>query len=227
MGARLARMQLRALLKQVVSRIPDIHPVGESMAALGISSTTDLTKIVPALNVNYANPTVAQLSVRGVSQNDFADHLETPIAVYQDEGYIGTPSAVSVPAFDLERVEVLRGPQGTLFGRNATGGLIHYISASPTDHLDGYLEASYGRFNTYNVQGAISGPVAEGVRARIAFTRNKSDGPFTNIVTGKHDAGDTDNWAVRAPGSHLAVTGGQSMIRPWPLLGTLERARIS
>lgn len=171
---------------------------GESMAALGISSTTDLTKIVPALNVNYANPTVAQLSVRGVSQNDFADHLETPIAVYQDEGYIGTPSAVSVPAFDLERVEVLRGPQGTLFGRNATGGLIHYISASPTDHLDGYLEASYGRFNTYNVQGAISGPVAEGVRARIAFTRNKSDGPFTNIVTGKHDAGDTDNWAVRA-----------------------------
>lgn len=171
---------------------------GEALSQLGVVNTEALTKVTPALNVNYANPSVSQLSIRGVSQNDFADHLETPIAVYQDEGYIGTSGAVSVPMFDMERVEVLRGPQGTLFGRNATGGLIHFISAAPTDHLTGYAEASYGRFNTWNVQGAISGPLAQGVRARLAFTRNKSDGPFYNIVTGKHDVGDTDNWAVRA-----------------------------
>lgn len=171
---------------------------GEALTQLGITNTESLTKITPSLNVNWANPSVSQLSIRGVSQNDFADHLEPPVAVYQDEGYVGTSGAASVPVFDMERVEVLRGPQGTLFGRNATGGLIHFISASPTDHLTGYLEGSYGRFNTYNVQGAISGPLGEGIRARIAFTRNKSDGPYTNIVTGKHDVGDTDNWGVRA-----------------------------
>lgn len=171
---------------------------GESLSALGITNTEGLVKIAPALNVNYANPSVSQLSIRGVSQNDFADHLEPPVAVYQDEGYVGTSGAASVPVFDMERIEVLRGPQGTLFGRNATGGLLHFISAAPTDHLTGYFEASYGRFNTYNVQGAVSGPLAEGIRARIAFTRNESDGPYTNVVTGKHDVGDTDNWAVRA-----------------------------
>lgn len=170
---------------------------GESLVKLGVTSTEALTKVTPALNVNYANPSVSQLSIRGVSQNDFADHLEPPIAVYEDEAYIGTSGAVSVPVFDMERVEVLRGPQGTLFGRNATGGLIHFITAAPTDDLEGYVEASYGRFNTYNLQGAISGPLANGIRARIAFTRNKSDGPYTNVVTGKHDVGDTDNWAVR------------------------------
>jgi len=148
-----------------------------TLAQLGINSTTDLAKMTPALNVNYANPSVAQLNIRGVSQNDFADHLETPIAVYWDEGYIGSSMAIATPTYDIQRVEVLRGPQGTLFGRNATGGLIHYVSAAPTDQLSGYMEASYGRFNTYNIQGALSGPIAEGIRARIAFTRNSSDGP--------------------------------------------------
>lgn len=170
---------------------------GEALARLGVTNTEALTKVTPALNVNYANPSVSQLSVRGVSQNDFADHLEPPVAVYQDEGYIGTQGGVSFPLFDMQRVEVLRGPQGTLFGRNATGGLIHYVSEAPTDYLTGYAEASYGRFDTWNVQGAISGPITEGVRARVAFTRNKSDGPFFNVVTNQKDVGDTNNWAIR------------------------------
>jgi len=170
---------------------------GSTLSQLGVVNASDLAKIAPALNVNYANPSVSSMSIRGVSQNDFADHLEPPVAAYQDEGYIGTSGAVAVPVFDLERVEVLRGPQGTLFGRNATGGLIHFISAAPTDTLSGYLQASYGRFNTWNVEGAISGPLAEGVTGRLAFTRNKSDGPFTNVVAGAGRVGDTDNWAIR------------------------------
>lgn len=171
---------------------------GEALAQLGVTNASDLVKITPALNVNYASPSVSNLSIRGVSQNDFADHLEPPVAVYQDEGYIGTSGAIAVPVFDLERVEVLRGPQGTLFGRNATGGLIHFISAAPTDYLTGYIQGSYGRFNTWNLEGAISGPLAKGVKARVAFTRNKSDGPYTNVVEGAGRVGDTDNWAIRA-----------------------------
>jgi iron complex outermembrane receptor protein len=171
---------------------------GESLSNLGMTQTSDLARIVPAFSINYVNPSISQTNIRGVSQNDFADHLEPPIAVYQDEGYVGTSGGSSVPMFDMQRVEVLRGPQGTLFGRNATGGLIHFISAQPTDHLDGYVQASYGRFNTYNLEGAISGPLSDTVRGRIAFARNASDGPYTNSVKGLKSGGNTGNWGVRA-----------------------------
>lgn len=171
---------------------------GESLSNLGMTQASDLARIVPAFSINYANPSISQTNIRGVSQNDFADHLEPPIAVYQDESYVGTSGGSSVPMFDMERVEVLRGPQGTLFGRNATGGLVHFISAQPTDHIEGYVQASYGRFNTYNLEGALSGPLSDTVRGRIAFARNASDGPYTNIVSGLEPGGNTSNWGVRA-----------------------------
>ena len=170
---------------------------GQALSNLGFTQTNDLARIVPAFSINYVNPSISQTNIRGVSQNDFADHLEPPIAVYQDEGYVGTAGGSAVPMFDMQRVEILRGPQGTLFGRNATGGLMHFISAQPSDHLEGYVQASYGRFNTYNLEGAISGPISQSVRARCAFTRNYSDGPYTNQVLGAKAGGNTDNWGIR------------------------------
>lgn len=170
---------------------------GESLSNLGFTQTSDLARIVPAFSINYVNPSISQTNIRGVSQNDFADHLEPPIAVYQDEGYVGTSGGSSVPMFDMQRVEILRGPQGTLFGRNATGGLIHFISAQPSDHFEGYVQASYGRFNTYNLEGAVGGPLSEGVRARLAFARNASEGPYTNVIAGAKAGGNIDNWGVR------------------------------
>lgn len=170
---------------------------GESLGKLGFVNTADIAKQTPAVSFYQFSPSVSNINIRGVVQNDFADHLEPPIAVYQDDTYVGSSGGISVPLFDVERVEILRGPQGTLFGRNATGGLIHFISAAPTTELSGYAQASYGRFNTWNLQGAISGPLAENVQGRIAFTRNKGDSPFRNTVTGRRDAGDTDNYAIR------------------------------
>jgi len=171
---------------------------GQTLSNLGFTQTSDLARIVPAFSINFVNPSISQTNIRGVSQNDFADHLEPPIAVYQDEGYVGTSGGSSIPMFDMQRVEILRGPQGTLFGRNATGGLMHFISAQPTNHLEGYVQASYGRFNTYNLEGAISGPISESVRARVAFARNASDGPFRNVVPGVQPGGNTSNWGLRA-----------------------------
>lgn len=169
----------------------------DALVKLGFNSATDIVKLAPAVSFYQFSPSVSNINIRGVVQNDFADHLEPPIAVYQDDTYVGSSGGISVPLFDMQRVEVLRGPQGTLFGRNATGGLIHFISAAPTEEFSGYAQASFGRFNTWNVQGAVSGPLADNVLARLAFTRNKSDGPFRNVVTGKRDAGDTDNYAIR------------------------------
>ncbi|MFZ2981763.1 MAG: TonB-dependent receptor plug domain-containing protein, partial [Sphingobium sp.] len=97
---------------------------GEQIQRLGIRETTQITQQIPALHFNAWSPNLTIFSLRGISQNNFTDNLEAPVAVYQDNAYVASMNALSGQLFDIKRVEVLRGPQGTLFGRNATGGLI-------------------------------------------------------------------------------------------------------
>jgi iron complex outermembrane receptor protein len=97
---------------------------GAMLDSVGRQDMTALAAQVPGLQVASYSPTITVFNIRGVSQNDFADSQEAPIAFYNDEVYISALGAISGQLFDLERVEMLRGPQGTLFGRNATGGLI-------------------------------------------------------------------------------------------------------
>ena len=121
---------------------------GDQLDALGLSDATEVTAQIPNFQVNAWSPQITIFNLRGVSQNNFVDNLEAPIAVYQDEAYVASLNAISGQLFDVERVEVLRGPQGTLFGRNATGGLVHYISRSASDfETNGYLDLSYGSFS--------------------------------------------------------------------------------
>ena len=87
--------------------------------------------------------------------------------------------------FDMQRVEVLRGPQGTLFGRNATGGLIQYFSNQPTDNLDGYLDVTGGNFSRIDSEGAIGGPLTDTLAARAAFATNYHEGYITNDLGGR------------------------------------------
>ena len=79
------------------------------------------------------------------------------------------------PIMDLERVEVLKGPQGTLYGRNTTAGLINFITAKPTDSFEGSISADLGNYQTWNIGGHLSGPLANGIAARIAFRSENSD----------------------------------------------------
>ena len=81
------------------------------------------------------------------------------MAVYVDEGYVGFGQGQVFGMFDLERVEILKGPQGTLFGRNATGGLVHYISNRPTREKEGYADLTYGSYNQIHFEGAVAGLV--------------------------------------------------------------------
>lgn len=150
---------------------------GDQMKALGVTNTTEITQQIPGLQVNSWSPTITTFNLRGISQNSFADNLEAPVAVYTDNVYIGSMNAISGQLFDVNRVEVLRGPQGTLFGRNATGGLIHYITkdASEAD-LNGYIEASYSDFNKRTLEGAVGGSISETARFRFAGRMEKADG---------------------------------------------------
>ena len=161
---------------------------GEQLDRLGIEESFDVATVTPGVHIsgNLAGQNV-QFSIRGVTQNDFNDVIEAPNAVYLDEGYLAIAQAQTFTLFDIERVEVLKGPQGTLFGRNATGGLVHYFSRKPNpDEFEGYVDATFGEFDSKanasqaTIVAAISGPLSETIAGRFAFKRNSQDGYLKN-----------------------------------------------
>ena len=170
---------------------------GDQMDALGLESAQQVTAMAPGVTTIQPNgPSSYFVSIRGVGQNDFSgDHQESPVAIYLDEAYISAASGAGFQLFDMERAEVLRGPQGTLFGRNATGGLVHYISKKPTADFEGYFDVTLGSYNQRNIEGAVSGGLADGVSARLSFTKNKHD-PYIDNRIGT-DLNNGNDWGVR------------------------------
>src|SRR5579859_4286269 len=166
----------------------------QTLKELGIKSSDEISEFMPNLQIGLPAGKGNQplIAIRGVGLNDTNTNNAGPNGVYVDEVYMSSPASQTFQTFDLARVEVLKGPQGTLYGRNTTGGAINYISAKPTDELYATAHASYGSFNTYQVDGAISGPITEGVNARLAFVHNASDGYMENLRNGKTENGAND-----------------------------------
>jgi iron complex outermembrane receptor protein len=171
---------------------------GEQLQQLGIKSATDITIMTPGVHVNgsYANQ-ILNFTIRGVVQNDSSEHTEAPVAVYVDDGYQAALVSQKVAMFDIERMEILKGPQGTLFGRNATGGAVNIVSKKPTDHFEAYVDALYGYADTARVQGAVSGPLSKKVSARLAAMVHYNDSFYENIFPGGTDLGRDMSWAAR------------------------------
>ena len=119
---------------------------GDQMDALGFESSTDIIAYSPGVSLaGDIGGQRAIFNIRGVVQNDYADLAEAPVAVYVDGGYLASTQAQTFALYDIDHVEILKGPQGTLFGRNATGGLVNTITARPTEETEGYLEATIAR----------------------------------------------------------------------------------
>ncbi len=155
----------------------------DQIKALGITNTVEIIDQVPGLQMQTFSPHLTIMNIRGVSQNNFTDNLEAPVAVYVDEMYMASMNGINAQLFDIDRVEVLRGPQGTLFGRNATGGVIHYLTNGADDEqLNGYLEASLGDYDRGALEFALGGAFADGIRARIAGRTDKMDGYMESEV---------------------------------------------
>src|SRR3569833_136936 len=171
---------------------------GSDLQSMGAVAATDITRSVPAVVMTQPNgPSSFSLSIRGVTQNDFADHQESPAAVYLDEVYISQMAGLAFSLFDIDRVEVLRGPQGTLFGRNAPGALANFITRKPTDNQEGYVDVTFGERNQTRIEGAANTPIVDGVNARLAFETNHYDPLFKNVAGGAADAENGNAWALR------------------------------
>ena len=170
---------------------------GTELNNLNITNATDITRAVPNLKFNAYSSTQVVFNVRGVSQNDYGDQQEPPVAVYQDDSYASSINTASFPVFDLARVEALRGPQGTLFGRNATGGAVQFISNQPGKQFGGYVSGTFGRYNQTILEGALTAPLGEHAGLRIAGIYNRDDGYIKHLVPGFKDIGANNHWAVR------------------------------
>ncbi len=164
---------------------------GEQLEALGFERTVDIVNLTPGVTTSGSiGGSNAQFTIRGVTQNDFLETAEGPTAIYLDEGLVIQQNAGTFGLFDVERVEVLKGPQGTLFGRNATGGLVHFITRKPTEEPEAYVDATYGRFQQVQVKGALSGPISERVRARAAYYFNRHDAFLNNTYDEQRGPGE-------------------------------------
>lgn len=172
---------------------------GEQMRDLGFEDSFDIARMTPGVHISGNNGGQKTLfTIRGVTQNDFNDQTEAPVAVYVDEGYVAFGQGQVFSLFDLERVEILKGPQGTLFGRNATGGLVHYISNRPTQESEGYADLTYGSYNQVRLESALGGALSDTVSARGAVLYNRFDPVLDN---------DYPNRAVTLDGDPLARGG--------------------
>jgi iron complex outermembrane recepter protein len=179
------------------------------LQALGNQDISQIARFTPSVEVQQFAPTVTIFNIRGVSQNDFSDNEEAPIAFYDDGAYVSALGAIDGRTFDLERIEVLRGPQGTLFGRNATGGVIQAISAPPTSTPEGYITATASSYNQYSSEGAISGPLTDWLRARLSFTTGDGGAYMEN--TAGPDLGSEKFYGGRL--QFAADTGGGGQLK--------------
>ena len=173
---------------------------GDELRSLGLERSTDLAAFTPGLQAApiAGEGNIPNIAIRGIGLNDFRDYNESPSAVYIDEVYQGALTGLDFQLFDIERVEVLKGPQGTLFGRNATAGLIQYITKTPTDTPEAYVRLSGGSFNDVNIEAAISDSLFDGVKGRLSIVHHQHSGTEQNLNPLGKDGDALDLTAERA-----------------------------
>jgi len=172
---------------------------GETLEAKGIDNVLDLQFSVPGLSLG---PTIfgsAKASIRGVGSVNIFPGGDPGVPVHVDGHYVQSTAYLLRDFLDVERVEVLRGPQGTLYGRNAIGGNINVITKRPTEELEGLVSIDAGNYNRRLLQGVVSGPLTDNLRGRLAISDEKRDGFVENVSTlGVEDLENSDYTSVRA-----------------------------
>ncbi len=173
---------------------------GDALDFRGVTEIGRLDQFVPNLVLNesttYSNVTNAAVYIRGIGQNDFTPVIDPGVGIYVDGVYLGRSVGAVLDIVDVERVEVLRGPQGTLFGRNTIGGAITLSSKKPDEEFGGKLDVKYGTDDRFNVRGSVNIPLTDKFFARLSAASFNQDGYVTRVADGE-DLGDQDVVALR------------------------------
>lgn len=172
---------------------------GDTLTSARVTNVDTLVSRVVNLQLNsVVGDNTPIFAMRGVSMSDYSLNQSSPVATYYDEVYKGNFALLGVSMFDLERVEVLRGPQGTLYGKNTTGGAVNLIARKASlGKTDGYFTAGYGNYDRIDSNGAINLPLGDMAALRLAGTFARADGWFRNVVPGKADLASVREWALR------------------------------
>jgi iron complex outermembrane recepter protein len=164
---------------------------GSQLNELGVSQTSDIGLLTPNLSISgsFGGSSNPLITIRGVGLSDFNDNNASPAGVYVDEVYFVSPPMLAFSMFDVERVEILKGPQGTLYGRNTTAGAVNFISRRPTDSFTAGLRIEAERYDRVLTEGYVSGPLGPTVSARLAAISETGGDYIENRVTGNDVAG--------------------------------------
>ncbi|MEZ5999455.1 TonB-dependent receptor [Hyphomonas sp.] len=162
-----------------------------------INDVVDLAKVTPGLSVATFS-TAPKITLRGIGNEAYNYGGDGSIAFHADGVYIGRAEPQRAAFFDVARVEVLRGPQGTLYGRNTTGGAINVVYQHPTDTFSSELSAGIGNYGAYDVSAIVNGPMGDGVAGRLSMRREYNEGMTDNVMPGRKDLDDQDNYQARA-----------------------------
>lgn len=171
---------------------------GDSLEKRFILSPEDLAQNVPTLELAPSTHGTPVYTLRGVGYNSDAMAVYPAVSISMDQAPMSFPVLAARSMYDLERVEVLKGPQGTLFGQNSTGGAINYVAAKPTDEFEAGVTAGYGRFNEFRASGFVSGALSDTVGARLAVDSRRRDDWQKNYLPGRNDEnGEQEYFAAR------------------------------
>jgi iron complex outermembrane receptor protein len=165
--------------------IPITAITGRSLEENGQYRLEDLNERLPSLNAQFANPRQTSIAVRGLGNNPANDGLESSVGVYLDDVYLGRPGMANQDFVDIDQVALLRGPQGTLFGKNTTAGVLNITTRLPSFTPDGTVEASGGNYGYYQVRGTLSGPLTDDTLAgRLSYAKTSRDGYIDDVTDG-------------------------------------------
>jgi iron complex outermembrane receptor protein len=188
-----ALAEITVTAQRVTERLQDVPVAVTAISAnelseRGVRQAGDITSTVPNLLLNspYGPEAQPTFTLRGVTTQDFSENQSSPVAMYVDEVYKSVGAVQALQIYDLDRVEVLRGPQGTLYGKNATGGAISFYSRNPSlTGYDGYVSAGAGNYSDYSLRGAVGGPIVDNELGwRVALLYEKRDGWVRSTVPG-------------------------------------------
>src|SRR6266850_8560629 len=172
---------------------------GAQLGELKFDTPSDLVTQIPNLQVDGIIGEGSPIfSLRGVSMFDYSLSQSGPVASYIDEVYKGSVVLFGVEMYDLERIEVLRGPQGTLYGKNTTGGAINFITHKPGFDPQGYIKIGAGNYDRKEAEGAFqAGLIPDRLAVRVAFSYTKANGFLQNVLPGYPDLEGIDQYGVR------------------------------